>query len=80
MKQVQYCFNLQVSNSDVFILFLFGDFLVENTIMRYSKCIFNFKVNANIAVVIANWKVWEYKSYSGIGDVASTSRKICVKN
>lgn len=50
---MQYCFTLQVSNNDVFILcVLFGDFLVENMIMRHFKCIFNIKVNANIAIVI----------------------------
>lgn len=32
---------------------LFGDVLVENMIMGHLKCIFNVKVNANIAVVIA---------------------------
>lgn len=81
MKQNQYCFTLQVFNSDLFIFgFLFGDFLVENTIMRHLKCIFNIILNANIAVVIANWKVWEYKNYSDTGGVASASRNICVKN
>lgn len=54
MQQMQYCFTLQMSNSDVFILcVLFGDFLVENMIMRHFKCILNIKVNANIAVVIS---------------------------
>ncbi|KAI1238256.1 hypothetical protein IHE44_0012974, partial [Lamprotornis superbus] len=44
VKQMQYCFTLQVSNSDVFILsVLFGDFFVENMIMRHFKCIFNIK-------------------------------------
>lgn len=51
---MQYCFTLQVSNNDVFILcVLFGDFLLENMIMRHFKCIFNIKVNTNIAEVIA---------------------------
>lgn len=50
---MQYCFTLQVSNNDAFILsVLFGDFLVENMIMRHFICIFNIKVNANIAIVI----------------------------
>lgn len=56
MQQMQYCFTLQVSNNDLFILILcvlFSDFLVENMIMRHFKCIFNIKVNASIAIVIA---------------------------
>lgn len=54
MQQMQYCFTLQVCDNDVFVLWvLFGDFLVENMIMRNFKCIFNIKVNASIAIVIA---------------------------